>query len=783
MRVEKQLTEVLVEALRGAVQSGHKFFTPEHILLSALNSENGRDILESCGANIELIIEDLESFIKGIEKFSEESYEQPSETLAVQQISEKVYSRCLNSNKQAITLGDFIVAIYDLKESNASYFMKKQGIERLDLLDIISHDKLFNEDDYTDIFDEDEYFDDDDEAFNDDDFNEADFNRGKNENFGPPWANNGPSKQNKKSILDDFSTELTEKARKGEIDPLIGRKDIIKRTTQVLARRFKNNICLIGDPGVGKTAIIEGLAKHIVEGNVPEMLKDYKIYCLDMGAMLAGTKYRGDFEERLKQILIEIEKMDKVIVYIDEIHNIVGAGATAGGTMDASNILKPFLTTGKMKFMGCTTYDEYKKHFEKDKALSRRFQKVEVSEPTSEETIEILKGLKPAYEKFHNISYTDDALVAAVELSVKYLNDRFLPDKAIDVIDETGANCKLEAPSGTIAIITKEKVEETIALMVKIPAQSVSVDETEQLEKLDSKIKSQIFGQDHAIEMLTGAIKRSRAGLNSEERPVANVLFIGKTGTGKTEVAKQLALNLNIPLVRFDMSEYQEKHTVAKLVGSPPGYVGYEEGGQLVDAIRKNPHSVLLLDEIEKAHPDIFNILLQVMDYAVLTDNQGRKADFKNVILLMTSNCGAREVGKSMLGFGQKVVENSSMEKAVDGTFAPEFRNRLDETITFNDINMDMALLIAKKAVGLLEQKLTKKDVKLKVTDKCYKWLAEKGFSVKYGAREIYRVVDTDIKKQFVDAVLFGELKNGGTATIDIKDEKIIIKSKAKAKK
>ena len=756
IRIEKELNEVLASAFKNAERNNHEFFTPEHILLSILNSSKGIEIIEDCGADIDLISEEIENFLKTLEK----SKRPPIETISIQQIGERAFRHAESAGKNIVTLGNFLIAIFDLRESQASCSLKNQGIERIDLINIVSH------------YDSEEF---DEGLFDDENYNDYD----REDEEGCDCPNCVPqNKKQKKGILAQFSTELTEKARKGEIDPLIGRKDIVKRSIQILARRFKNNICLVGDPGVGKTAIVEGLAKNIVEGNVPEMLKDYKIYCLDMGAMLAGTKYRGDFEERLKNILNEIEKMDKVIVYIDEIHNIVGAGATSGGTMDASNILKPFLTTGKMKFMGCTTYDEYKKHFEKDRALSRRFQKVEVSEPTISETIEILKGLKTSYEKFHNITYTEDALVAAVELSVKYLNDRFLPDKAIDVIDETGANCKLEAKKGTIAKITKEDVEKTIATMAKIPAQSVSTNELEQLEQLEGKLKSQVFGQDHAISMLTSTIKRSRSGL-SNDGAVGSVLFIGKSGTGKTEVAKQLSLNLNIPLVRFDMSEYQEKHTVAKLVGSPPGYVGYEEGGQLVDAIRKNPHCVLLLDEIEKAHPDIFNILLQVMDYATLTDNQGRKADFKNVIIIMTSNCGAREVGKAQVGFGGKVVENSSMEKAVDTTFAPEFRNRLDEIITFNDINMEMALLIAKKAVGLLGDKLAKKNVKIKVTDECYKWLAEKGFSVKYGAREIYRVVDTDIKKQFVDAVLFGDLKNGGTATIDLKDEKIVIKTKA----
>lgn len=583
----------------------------------------------------------------------------------------------------------------------------------------------------------------------------------------------------KSNFLEHFTIDLTEKARKGKIDPLIGREDILERTIQVLSRRLKNNPIHVGDPGVGKTAITEGLARLIAEDKVPKSLKGSKIYYLDMGSMLAGTKYRGDFEERIKKVLNEIQNQPKAIVYIDEIHTIVGAGAVSDGAMDASNIIKPFLTQGTLRFIGSTTYEEYKKYFEKDRALSRRFQKIDVPEPSIDDTFKILKGLKDRYEEYHKVKYTDSALRLAAELSAKYIQDRHLPDKAIDVIDETGAYVRLHAKDEDKVITIKNKdIERTVSAIARIPIQSVSRDEISKLKNLDVKLKSTIFGQDKAIDTVVQAIKRSRAGFNENEKPVASLLFVGPTGVGKTELAKQLSLHLGIPFIRFDMSEYQEKHTVSRLIGAPPGYVGYEEGGLLTDAIRKTPHCVLLLDEIEKAHPDIYNVLLQVMDYAVLTDNNGKKADFRNVILIMTSNAGAREVGRTLIGFDSRNVDRSAMTKEVERIFSPEFRNRLDDIVVFNHINEEMALLITKKAINQFKEKLKTKNIKLKVTERCCKWIAQKGLSSIYGAREILRYVQDKIKTYFVDEVLFGELSKGGTAIIDVVDGEIKISKK-----
>ena len=560
------------------------------------------------------------------------------------------------------------------------------------------------------------------------------------------------------------------------MDPLIGRQDILQRTLQVLCRRLKNNPVHVGEPGVGKTAITEGLAQLIFENKVPKLLQGSKIYYLDMGSLLAGTKYRGDFEERIKKVLREISKEEKPIVYIDEIHTIVGAGAVSGGSMDASNILKPFLADGKVRFIGSTTYDEYKKHFEKDSALARRFQKIEVPEPSTEDTFDILMGLRDRYEDYHNVTYIEEALKTAVELSGKYIKDRYLPDKAIDVMDEAGAYARLNATNSEETIsITVGDIEKIVASIAKIPEQTVSNNETSTLKKLDVNLKKQVFGQSEAIDTLVRAIKRSRAGFNEEEKPIASLLFVGPTGVGKTEVSKQLSKSLAIPLIRFDMSEYQEKHTVSRLIGSPPGYVGYEEGGLLVEAIKKTPHCVLLLDEIEKAHPDIYNVLLQVMDYATLTDNTGKKADFRSVILIMTSNAGAREASKNIIGFGDRMLSGGAVIKEVERVFSPEFRNRLDNIIVFNKIDETMALQIAKKAMKQFEEKLLTKNIKLEVTDNLYAWLSKKGYSEAYGAREINRVVQQEIKTYFVDEVLFGDLCTGGSAIIDIVDGKLTI--------
>jgi ATP-dependent Clp protease ATP-binding subunit ClpA len=583
------------------------------------------------------------------------------------------------------------------------------------------------------------------------------------------------AEQNK--ILRSFTTELTAKAKAGDIDPLIGREDILERTIQVLCRRFKNNPVHVGEPGVGKTAITEGLAQLIANEKVPKRLKGSKIYALDMGAIIAGTRFRGDFEERMKRVIAELQRQEKVVLFIDEIHNIVGAGAVSGGSLDASNILKPALASGKLRCIGSTTYDEYRKYFEKDGALSRRFQKIEVSEPSTDETIEILKGIKSKYEEYHRVSYTEEAIRSAAELSDKYINDRRLPDKAIDVIDEAGALANMkDTDEGIIKAVDLRDIEAVVAKIARIPEKSVSSSELDKLKDLETSLKTKIFGQDRAIELVVDAIKRSRVGFREPDKPVASLLFVGPTGVGKTELARQLATTLGVPLHRYDMSEYQEKHTVAKFVGAPPGYVGYEEGGLLTEAIRRNPHSVLLLDEIEKAHADIFNTLLQVMDYATLTDNNGRKADFRNVVILMTSNAGAREIGKQIIGFEAKSINQDAVYTAVERIFSPEFRNRLDGVVNFNGLTHEVVLMIVKKAINEFSVQLQEKNVSLQATDRCYEWLAHKGYSQEFGAREIARLIQDKIKRFFVDEVLFGKLHGGGTAVVDIENDDVAVR-------
>lgn len=739
LKTDVLLRKILNGAYKEADKRKHVIITPEHVLFVALGEKEVCKTISDCGANVDVenLKKKLDDYLnKYVDIYDDDERSEIglNESVELLQVMAVAGHNVVAAGKDTVTFDDFLVALYSIEDSFAAFYLQEEGIDRLKLLKYISHGK----EDMSSV-------------------------------IGNPSASSSCEEVLK------FAVNLTEKAKKGEIDPLIGREDVLQRTIQVLARRYKNNPIHVGDPGVGKTAITEGLAKMIVEEKVPDCLKGYNVYALDMGSLIAGTRFRGDFEGRLKRVLTEIEKEGNGIVYIDEIHTIVGAGSTSGTSLDAANILKPFLTKGKIKFIGATTYDEYKKYFEKDKALSRRFQKIEVGEPSIDDSIKILKGLKKSYEKFHGVKYTDEALKLAVELSAKYINDRFLPDKAIDVIDEAAAKVKLAGKK----TVNKKVIEETVASMAKIPLQSVSANEVENLKKIEDSLKEQVYGQDKAIELVSRAIKLSRAGFKEDTKPVASFLFVGPTGTGKTEIAKQLAKIMNMQLVRFDMSEYQEKHTVAKLIGAPPGYVGYEDGGLLVDAIRKNPNCVLLLDEIEKAHPDIYNVLLQVMDYATLTDSQGRKADFKNVILIMTSNAGAKEVGKkkSGIGFGAetKIVDGSAMKEAVDNTFPPEFRNRLDAIVTFNSINMDMAVLIAKKAIRQFAETLKKKGITLEVTENAYKWLAGKGFSSIYGAREIYRVVTDDIKTRFVDLVLFGSLKNGGKAVIDVENDDIKI--------
>ncbi|NMM65721.1 ATP-dependent Clp protease ATP-binding subunit ClpA [Clostridium sp. P21] len=738
MKVDTIVNEIITAAYNEAKYSKHEYFTPEHILYASLFFEEGKSIIENCGGNVEYIKEDLIKYFKDNMDLIEKG--EPIETIGVGNIVAAAGQHVLSAEKDVINLGDIFVAMYDEEESFSSYFLKKQGIQRLDILNYISHGA--SEFDLEEI--------------------EEDIYEENNE------------KQSERP-LNQYTIDLTERAKNGQIDPLIGREEVLDRTIQVLSRRLKNNPIHVGEPGVGKTAITEGLAIMIAENKVPKFLQGSKVYSLDMGTLLAGTKYRGDFENRIKNVLKSLEKEEKAIVYIDEIHTIIGAGAVSGGSVDASNILKPFLAKGNIKFIGSTTYDEYKKVFEKDKALARRFQKIEVKEPSIEDAFNILEGLKESYEKFHNVKYTEESLRAAVELSAKYITDRYLPDKAIDVMDEVGAYVKLHLKDEESSEIHAKDVEKIVASIAKIPEKTVSVDEATILKNLDKTIKKEIFGQEKAVDSIVTAIKKSRAGFNDENKAVSNLLFVGPTGVGKTEICKQVSKALNIPLIRFDMSEYQEKHTVARLIGAPPGYVGYEEGGLLTDAVRKNPYCVLLLDEIEKVHPDVLNVLLQLMDYATLTDSTGKKVDFRNVILIMTSNAGARSIGKPLMGFGGRTVGNESIDKEIERFFSPEFRNRLDSIIVFNKMNEDMALLVAKKAIKEFEEKLKTKNIKIQVTEECYNWLASKGLSLEYGAREIIRIISQQIKPYFVDKVLFEDMDNEKTTVIDVKDNKVFI--------
>ncbi|NMB33003.1 MAG: ATP-dependent Clp protease ATP-binding subunit ClpA [Clostridium sp.] len=760
MRLDDTANKILLAAYNEAKLRHHEYYTPEHILYASLLFDEGRDIVENCGGEVDKLKSELLKFFDiNINIIGDR---EPIESIGVDSVMQSTAQHCISSGKDLVFIGDIIVALYSEKESFASYILQKNKIRRIDVLRYISHGITLAHDteDPSEGYADPEYQSEEGYEF------EEYFDYGDSEY---PLS--------KADFLKNFTTDLTEKAQTGNMDPLIGREDVIRRTIQVLSRRLKNNPIHVGDPGVGKTAITEGLADLIVKDNVPKSLKGCKIYSLDMGGMIAGTRYRGDFEERIKRVLNEISEQDNAIVYIDEIHSIVGAGSASDGTMDASGIIKPFLTQGRLRFIGSTTYEEYKKYFEKDRALSRRFQKIEIPEPSVKDTYNILVGLKDVYEKFHGVKYTKEALQLAAELSSKYIQDRYLPDKAIDVMDEAGAYVRLNTKDECkIATIGEKHIEYTVSFIAKIPEQSVSKNEISTLKGLDRKLKSQIYGQDTAVESVVNAIKIARAGFNESDKPVASFLFVGPTGVGKTELTKQLSLVLGIPLIRYDMSEYQEKHTVARLIGAPPGYVGYEEGGLLTDAIRKHPNCVLLLDEIEKAHPDIFNVLLQVMDYATLTDNSGRKADFRNAILIMTSNAGAREIGKTMIGFDNRNIDKTSVSREVERIFSPEFRNRLDETIIFNHIDEDIAVLIARKAIGQFRDKLRHKNIRLRVTGQCYKWLAAKGLSSAYGAREISRVIHEKIKTLFVDEILFGRLSKGGTAILGIHDNQMKIK-------
>jgi ATP-dependent Clp protease ATP-binding subunit ClpA len=638
-------------------------------------------------------------------------------------------------------VSDILASIFMEKDSHAEYFLSAEGVARLDVLNYISH-KIPKS--------------------------------ALDEKQEPPASRTGGEERRRKSDpLEMFTTDLVARARQNKLDPLIGRAAEIERTMQVLCRRRKNNPVFVGDPGVGKTALAEGLAQKIAAGEVPALLKDVTIYALDLGGMLAGTKFRGDFEQRLKGVIAELKRRPNSILFIDEIHTIVGAGATSSGSMDASNILKPVLTSGDIRCIGSSTYEEYKNHFEKDRALSRRFEKIEIPEPPVAESVQILKGLRSRYEEHHGIEYADAALKAAVELSSKYLNDRFLPDKAIDVMDEAGAYVRL-AGSAARKKINPSDIEKIVAKMARIPTQSVTTSDRAKLENLEARLKGVVFGQEGAIGTLATAIKRSRAGLGVPGKPIGCFLFTGPTGVGKTEVARQVALILGVEFIRFDMSEYMEKHAVARLIGAPPGYIGFDQGGLMTDAVRKHPHSVLLMDEIEKAHPDLFNILLQVMDHATLTDNSGKKADFRNVILMMTSNAGTREMSAQSIGFGDGASDTASKgRKAVEQMFSPEFRNRLDDIIGFNALTPPIMEMVVDKFMQELNGQLAVKKVRLSYTPAVRGWLAKRGHDPRYGARPLARVIQTEIKNHLSDAILFGRLQKGGDVGLDLAEERL----------
>ncbi len=744
MELNPVLNEVLMAAFNQAKSKKHEYLTPEHILYASLYFDDGKKLIEGTGGDIGSLRGNIEDYFE--KKMEVVDTEEPKQSVGFQNVMERAIWHTASAQKDVLDLGDVFVSIMDEEESYAAYFLGLEGISRYELLKYISHGVTLLPD-----------------SMDEDDFVEEEESEGK-------------EKDKDTNFLEAFTDELTEKARAGKIDPLIGRDDIIERTIQVLCRRTKNNPIHVGDPGVGKTAITEGLAQRIADGDVPDKLKDMKIFSLDMGSLLAGTKFRGDFEDRLKKIIHELKKMNDVILFIDEIHTVVGAGAVSGGSMDASNMLKPILTSGEVKCMGTTTYEEYKKFFDKDRALSRRFQKIEIPEPTIEDTILILNGIKDRYEEYHSVIYTEESIKSAADLSAKFINDRHLPDKAIDVIDEAGAYARIyRAVEGETVTIESGDVEKVVARIAKLPEKSVTSSERGHLKDLGADLKSTIFGQDSAVGMVVDAIKRSRAGFGNPDKPIASFLFVGPTGVGKTELARQLALNLGVELHRFDMSEYQERHTVARLVGAPPGYVGYDEGGLHTESIRKTPYSVLLLDEIEKAHADIFNTLLQVMDYATLTDNAGKKADFRNVIIIMTSNAGAREIGKKQVGFDERRVKDDAIGGAVDRIFSPEFRNRLDSIVTFNDLDKKVILDIVAKEITIFAGQLESKNVTLDVTEKCRHWLADKGYSREFGARQISRLVPEKLKSFFVDEVLFGKLTGGGHAVADVEDNDVKI--------
>ncbi|WP_305402577.1 ATP-dependent Clp protease ATP-binding subunit ClpA [Photobacterium leiognathi] len=736
--LNKELEASLNGAFARAREKRHEFMTVEHLLLALLENVAAQEALLACRADLDQLRRELDSFIEQTTPLipADDESRETQPTLSFQRVLQRAVFHVQSSGRTEVTGANVLVAIFSEQESHAAYLLKKSDISRLDVVNFISHGTVKDSDN--------------------DDVNSSDMGNGEDQR----------AEASSEDKLENFATNLNQLAKSGGIDPLIGRDKELERTVQVLCRRRKNNPLLVGEAGVGKTAIAEGLAWRIVEGQVPDIIKDCVIYSLDIGSLLAGTKYRGDFEKRFKGILKQLEKEDHAVLFIDEIHTIIGAGAASGGQVDAANLIKPLLSSGKLRCMGSTTYQEYSNIFEKERALSRRFQKIDVIEPSLDDTTKILMGLKPKYEAHHEVRFTNKAIRAAVELSAKYINERHLPDKAIDVIDEAGARCRLAPANRRKKTVNVSDIEAMIAKMARIPEKSISSSDRDVLQSLDDKLKMLVFGQNDAIDVLTETIKLSRAGLGAENKPVGSFLFAGPTGVGKTEVTVQLARTLGIELLRFDMSEYMERHTVSRLIGAPPGYVGYDQGGLLTDAVIKHPHSVVLLDEIEKAHPDVFNLLLQVMDNGTLTDNNGRKADFRNVIFVMTTNAGVTETVRKSIGLIQQDHSHDAMTE-IKRVFTPEFRNRLDNIIWFNHLEKDVIGQVVDKFIVELQAQLDARGVSMEVSDRARDWMAEKGYDKSMGARPMARVIQDNLKKPLANELLFGCLVNGGSVRVD----------------
>ncbi len=748
--LSRNLEQTLHRALSLASERHHEYATLEHLLLGLVDDTDAATVLRACGVDLDKLRQDLTEFLdKDLSGLATDRPGDPKPTAGFQRVVQRAAIHVQSSGREEVTGANVLVALFSERESHAVYFLQLQDMTRLDAVNFISHGIA--------------------KAPGRSAPRPVQGTGAGQEGEGAAEREEKPSRRGQ-DALSNYCVNLNKKALAGRIDPLIGREIEIERTIQILCRRTKNNPLYVGDPGVGKTAIAEGLAKRIVEGTVPEVLARSTIYALDMGALLAGTRYRGDFEERLKAVVSELDNQPGAILFIDEIHTVIGAGATSGGAMDASNLLKPALASGTLRCIGSTTYKEFRNYFEKDRALVRRFQKIDVNEPSLEDSVKILRGLKANYEKHHKVRYTEEAIRAAVELSAKYIHDRKLPDKAIDVIDEVGASRMLLPEHKRRKTVTLRDVEEMVAKIARIPPKSVSADDKETLRNLERDLKSMVFGQDKAIEALAAAIKLSRAGLREPEKPIGNYLFSGPTGVGKTEVARQLAATLGIPLTRFDMSEYMERHSVSRLIGAPPGYVGFDQGGLLTDAIDQHPHSVLLLDEIEKAHSDLFNILLQVMDHGKLTDHNGKTVDFRNVILIMTTNAGAADLARPAIGF-EREARHGEDDEAIKRMFTPEFRNRLDATIAFASLTPEVVARVVEKFVMQLEAQLADRNVTIELSSAAKEWLAEKGYDRLYGARPLARVIQEHIKKPLAEELLFGRLARGGAVKVTLKDD------------